>query len=123
MTKEKEIKLNQLDIQEKLLKTDLDFSSDSEHNLEFANSLGLLFALDGFSKSKNLSKRMVKSMTFLASTNDLQQEIMSDLADNFLNAKGKRGKDWKSIITDMTKSNWKRKELENEKRFNRLSIR
>lgn len=100
-------------------KLNMDFDTDSEHNLDVATSLGLLYSLERFNETKFVKKRLLKPMTFLSRTNKVQKKNMEALMNNNLNVNGLSRKQWFKIITHFTKG-LSRYEVKNENRFSRL---
>ena len=121
MTK-KEKKLKEVNLLNSLIKQDSEnakFSIDSENNYDLALSVGMLYSLKTFKKSKRINRRQLKSMTFLALTNDIQKECIDSLMDNYIDVKGKARKEWNKIITTLSNSA-KKKENQDENRLKRL---
>lgn len=118
----KDKKMKEVNLLNTLIKQDSEmakFSIDSENNYDLALSVGMLYSLKNFKKSKRLSKRLLKSMTFLSLTNDIQKECVDSLMSNYIDVKGKARKEWNKIITTLSNSA-KKKESENENRLKRL---
>lgn len=118
----KDKKMKEVNLLTSLIKQDSEnakFSIDSENNYDLALSVGMLYSLKNFNKSKRINRRQLKSMTFLALTNDIQKECVDSLMDNYIDVKGKARKEWNKIITILSNSA-KKKENQDENRLKRL---
>lgn len=121
MVKEKKKENKEIDVNSKVNKdSDLEFDVDSEHNLDLAFAKGILFALNKFSLTKFVKKRMLKSATFLRQTNKVQKNIIDDLFLNSKEVNGMSGKQWIKIINIMCNASNIRKELKNENKLTRF---
>lgn len=123
MVKKKEKEINQLrsiDLSGKMInKLNMDFDTDSEHNLDVATSLGLLYSLERFDNSKVIEKKLLKPMTFLSLTNNVQKKNMEKLMENNVFINGSSRKQWLNIIKNFTKG-LSRYEVKNESRLSRI---
>ena len=130
MTTKKELKrkaereqLRQLDLISEILKNqDLSkiLDSDNEHNLDTAFSLGILFTLDNFKHSKRIPKRMLKSMSFLKNTTEIDNEIITELQNDMIDIDGKSRKEYMKTIQILCNSANNKQMIKNESRLSRF---
>lgn len=77
-------------------------SDDTDKSFETALSEGLLFALQQFNKSSDISNRDAKLLSILEVCNPTIAQIIGKYFENRKDSKRKRSKEWIQVIKSIT---------------------